>query len=99
MLQLRTRRQSWKFKKEIHKSFVTWSPDRAALESQVGQLVLSRMAVVSTVKAGRKKVRIIHDLRRSGVNGLSVVPERVILPHSGCSQVNGGSYWGPHNRP
>ena len=38
------------------------------------------MAALVKMKAGVTKVRIIHDLRRSGVNASAEIPERIVLP-------------------
>ena len=38
------------------------------------------MGVISKIKNGALKLRLIHDLRRSGVNQLVQMRERVVLP-------------------
>ena len=65
---------------EIKKGFVVWEPSRATLEAKVGSLVPSRVAALVKEKPGGLKVRLIHDLRRSGVNATASIPERVVLP-------------------
>ena len=45
-----------------------------------GALEPSRVGVIVKSKSGTTKVRLIHDLSRSGVNHRIKVPERVILP-------------------
>ena len=45
-----------------------------------GTATLSRIGVISKVQGDRIKLRLIHDLRRSGVNSKEVLPERVVLP-------------------
>ena len=66
--------------RDLEKGYLRWSPDIGALRAAVGDLVLSKMAALVRVRNGRRKVRIIHDLRRSQVNALATVPERVVLP-------------------
>ena len=67
-------------KKEREKGFLRFSTSREALEKEVGKLILSRVAAVVTTKNGKRKVRLIHDLRRSQVNPMCWVPERTVLP-------------------
>ena len=55
-------------------------PTRQALEAKVGPTELSRIGVVAKVKGGRTKIRLIHDLKRSGVNKRVRVAERLVLP-------------------
>ena len=43
-------------------------------------MVLSRVAALVKVKCDAIKTRLIHDLRRSKVNRLAAMLERVILP-------------------
>jgi len=50
------------------------------LESVVGPLELSCVGVIVKPKAGGIKVRLIHDLSRSGVKHRIRLPERVVLP-------------------
>ena len=66
--------------KERDKGFLVWSPEKQILQQEVGKLILSRVGAVVTTKHGHVKTRLIHDLRRSRVNGMTQVPERVILP-------------------
>ena len=40
----------------------------------------SKIGVVVKVKAGAVKVRLVHDLRRSGVNAKVQMKERIVLP-------------------
>ena len=67
-------------KKERTKGFMRWSRDKAKLKREVGKLVISKVGAVVTMKNKRKKTRLIHDLRRSRVNAMTTVPERVVLP-------------------
>ena len=53
---------------------------RSQLEDKLGPLTLSKIGVVVTVKEGKTKHRLIHDLSRSGVNHLVKLPERQVLP-------------------
>ena len=66
--------------KERDKGFLRWNKVNNKLEKGRGPLILSRVGAVVTFKNGKKKVRLIHDLRRSRVNPMVRVPERTILP-------------------
>ena len=68
--------------KEIDAGYVRWSADREVLERECGgELVPSRIGVVAKPKAdGSMKYRLVHDLRRSGVNARIKLKERVVLP-------------------
>ena len=66
--------------KEAAKGYLVWSSDRQRLEREVGPLHLSKMAVLAKHKDGCVKLRLIHDLRRSGVNAKARIPERIVLP-------------------
>ena len=50
------------------------------MEQRYGPLVLARIGAIVKVKNERLKLRLIHDLRRSGSNAKATVPERIILP-------------------
>ena len=66
---------------ELEKGFVEWSPNLASLEAKYGRLIPSAIGVVVKQKPGaKKKVRLVHDLRRSLVNEQIACPERLILP-------------------
>ena len=54
--------------------------DLAALTEKYGQLVLSKIACIVSLKDGKQKVRLIHDLRRSAVNAKILLRERLVLP-------------------
>lgn len=41
---------------------------------------LTKMACIVKMKGGQEKVRIVVDMRRSGINGRMVLLERVVLP-------------------
>ncbi len=57
-----------------------WRQTRKALEKEFGQITLSRIGVIAKVKNGALKLRLIHDLKRSGVNSQVSFKERIILP-------------------
>ena len=46
----------------------------------MGKPVLSRVGVIVKCKGNKTKVRLVHDLSRSGVNHLIRLPERIVLP-------------------
>ena len=50
------------------------------MEARLGPVTYSRIGVVAKEKQGQLKLRLIHDLRRSGVNDKVVIQERVVLP-------------------
>ena len=66
--------------KEIEKGFLTWSEEEATLAAKVGELISSKIGTIVKEKNGKIKVRLIHDLKRSLVNSMTTVPERVVLP-------------------
>ncbi|CAK0818274.1 unnamed protein product, partial [Prorocentrum cordatum] len=68
------------FQKELDKGYATWRQDRGALEAIHGPLTLPRVGAVITAKAGARKCRLIHDLRRSRVNSKILLRERLVLP-------------------
>ena len=57
-----------------------WATSLGELTSRHGEITRSRIAVVAKQKQGKTKVRLVHDLRRSGVNERVVTGERVVLP-------------------
>ena len=63
----------------IKKNFVTKISKQEVLE-HFSEGTLSRLALISKQKESGWKHRIITDLLRSGGNGRSVVPERIVLP-------------------
>ena len=66
---------------ELEKGFVEWSPNLASLEAKYGRLIPLAIGFVVKQKLGaKKKVRLVHDLRRSLVNEQIACPERLILP-------------------
>ena len=58
------------------------APSLNELSAQCGDIARSRIAAVAKEKHGQTKVRLVHDLRRSGVNERVVVRERVVLPRA-----------------
>ena len=59
--------------------FLEWAESRHTLEEKYGPLTPSRVGVI--VKRGQvDRVRLIHDLSRSGVNHNIRLPERLVLP-------------------
>ena len=67
-------------RRELEAGFLEWSRTAEELEATVGPLVLAKIAVIVKETNGRKKVRLIHDLRRNGTNGLIRIRERLVLP-------------------
>ena len=63
--------------KEHREGFFRWSTD---LEQEFGLMVMSGMAAFVTKKGDRMKRLPVHVLRRSGVGGISMVLERIVLP-------------------
>ena len=68
------------FSLELSKGFVDWSSKREHLEAKYGKLVTSSIGVIVKQKRDGKKVRLVHDLRRSGVNATIKFEERLVLP-------------------
>ena len=66
--------------REVHAGFVQMYPTKAALVQGVGPCILSKVGVLVKTKNAKAKVRLIHDLSRSGVNHRIRLPERVVLP-------------------
>ena len=65
---------------EMAKGFLEWSPSKEELESRHRMIIPSRMAALIKSKIRTTKVRLIHDLRRSGVNAMARVPGRIVPP-------------------
>ena len=65
---------------EKQAGWLEWAPDLASLEQKHGPTFRSRIGVIAKEKQGRRKIRLVHDLRRSGVNSRIKVRERVVLP-------------------
>eukprot|EP00972_Heterocapsa_arctica_P112127 16430066-Heterocapsa_arctica.AAC.1 len=67
--------------REIKAGYVIWAKTKHELELLVGALVPSRVGAIVKAKAdGITKVRLIHDLRQSGVNAFIRLQERLVLP-------------------
>ena len=70
------------FKQEVDKGFAEWSRSRGEVEAKVAPLVTSAIGVTVKYKGDPpiKKVRLVHDLRRSLVNEGINLEERLVLP-------------------
>ena len=69
------------FRRELDAGFARASAKREELESEVGPLVPAAIGVVAKAKpGGGHKYRLVHDLRRNGVNAKIKFPERLVLP-------------------
>ena len=66
--------------KEYANGYFAWYPSVAEAEHVHGKVTISKVGAVVTTKNGKKKVRLIHDLRRSLVNTEVVIKERLVLP-------------------
>ena len=66
--------------KERNKDRMDWRPTEAALETDYGEVTYSRIGVIVKNKGPMHKIRLVHDLRRSGVNQRVRMAERVVLP-------------------
>ena len=67
-------------KREQEAGYLAMNATRQQAEEQVGKIMPSKVAVLVKYRDGRKKVRLIHDLSRSGVNINVDLPERIVLP-------------------
>ena len=67
-------------RREEAAGFCISSEQRSDLEKRVGVLFPSKIAALVKEKDGRVNTRLIHDLRRSGINSRANCPERVVLP-------------------
>jgi hypothetical protein len=67
-------------RREIKAGYVEAHKSRDVLDSKYGKLVPSRIGVIVKVVKERVKARLIHDLRRSGVNAKITMKERIVLP-------------------
>ena len=56
------------FQEELERGRLEWSPSVGELTKKYGPIARSRIAVIAKQKGGHLKVRLVHDLRRSGVN-------------------------------
>ena len=55
-------------RREIESGWILWYPDEAAVVEAHGPVTFSRIGAVAKEKGESLKLRLIHDLRRSGVN-------------------------------
>ena len=67
-------------RRERDVGWLEWSPNLQGLEAKHGKATRSRIGVVAKLKSGKHKIRLVHDLRRSGVNAQIRVGERVAVP-------------------
>ena len=67
-------------RREIDAGWLMWYPSEEAATAAHGPVTFSRIGVVAKQKGVQLKLRLIHDLRRSGVNQQAVIQERVVLP-------------------
>ncbi len=65
---------------ERDQGWLTWASTRAELERRFGTITTSRIGVIAKVKNHVEKLRLIHDLKRSGVNSRVTMHERIVLP-------------------
>ena len=65
--------------RERSAGWMDWRATAAELEAAHGAVTYSRIGVIAKVKDGAQKLRLIHDLRRSGVNRQVRKPERLVL--------------------
>ena len=69
------------FKKEVDKGFVEWSKEKVSLDKKFGRWVPSAIGLIVKHRLdGSVKARLVHDLRRSGINSHIVLKERLVLP-------------------
>ena len=67
-------------RREQEAGWLEWFPSDAAAEAKHGKVSYSRIGVIEKWKDQKQKLRLIHDLRRSGVNQQVTMHERIILP-------------------
>ena len=66
--------------RELDMKWLDWHHTEEELERAYGKVTYSRIGVISKIKDDALKLRLIHDLRRSGVNQRIQMRERVVLP-------------------
>jgi hypothetical protein len=67
--------------RELQEGYLVWRSTREELEELIGALVPAKIGVIVKIKAdGSIKIRLIHDMKRSGTNGRIRVRERLVLP-------------------
>ena len=57
-----------------------WHPNSVALEARHGQVSYSRIGVIRKIKDNAVELRLMHGLRRSGVNQKVCMTECIVLP-------------------
>ena len=57
-----------------------WRPTESALEADYGEVAYSSIGVIVKNSGPTQKIRLVHDLRRSGVNQRVRMADRVVLP-------------------
>ncbi len=67
-------------REELVRGRILWRRTKAELHRMRGAVVYNKIGVVAKVKHQLLKIRLIHDLRRSGVNAKVTMHERIILP-------------------
>ena len=67
---------------EYRQGRILWRKTRAELCKLRGGFTHNRIGVIAKLKDGKTKYRLVHDLRRSGVNSKVTTHERVILPRA-----------------
>ena len=65
---------------ELSKGWLEWSPTKAPLEKKYGTITQNRIGAFAKLKGNKQKLRLIHDLKRSGVNSKVKFNERFVLP-------------------
>ena len=63
---------------ELERGWFQWDTTRTALEDKVGPATTNRLGVVAKIRAGKEKLRFIHDLGRSGINQQVKFSERLV---------------------
>ena len=68
---------------EAEAGWLMWHKTRQGLErARCKPVTLSKIGVIVKQKGDQRKLRLIHDLRRSGVNAKVATQERVVLPRA-----------------
>ena len=87
---------------EAEAGWLMWHKTRQGLERACGKPVsLRKIGVIVKQKGDQRKLRLIHDLRRSGVNAKVATHERVVLPRAndarddvlGLIETCGAQHW------
>ncbi len=67
-------------RQELEQGRLLWARTKAELQKRKGDVTYNKIGVIAKVKQQLVKIRLIHDLRRSGVNAKVVMNERIVLP-------------------